>query len=387
MNPEERTEVFYNNDNDNGKKKTSRYSFFITLLCCVVAFVLGAVLVMKLSGVTIKELELKTIIKTQFDGEFDPVLAEDYEMTGIVSGLNDKNSFYVPAEDMISLNGDVNGKFGGIGVQIANENDKYVVESVTKGGPASKQGVLQGDIILSVDGVKTEEIPFNEITKHVRGEVGTDVVLGIERDGKQFEVTMTREEIKAESVKTKMIEGNIGYVSINGFDEDTHEELKRALETLESPDSIILDLRNNLGGFLHVCAETVDLFLEKDKTIVKACYKEVEDVLKTKTDAEYKMPMVVLVNGYSASSSEIFASCMQDHKRAKIIGEKTYGKGSIQRTFEFADGSGANITIGHFYSSNGRKIDGEGIMPDIEVKLDNGKDTQLEKAIEVLKKK
>ena len=382
MEPIERIEI----TQENGKKNSSRYRILSTILWCVLAFAFGVTIAFRLSGVTVKELELKTMINSLYDGEINRSVYQDHKLAGMVSGLKDKNSFYIPKSEMSSLNEAVTGKFGGVGIQIATESDEIVVYAVTKGAPADRGGVKAGDIIVSVDGKSAEEITFNNITDYVRGEVGTEIVLGIKRNGKIFDVTLVREEIMVESVIGEIIEGNIGYLKISSFDEDTDKELEKALEDFNGKaDSIIVDLRDNPGGFLYVCANTADLFLEKGLTIVKACYKNNENVMKTMTEAKCALPMAVLINGQSASSSEIFSSCMKDNKRATIIGEKSYGKGSIQRTHEFTDGSGVNLTVGHFYSPNGTKIDGVGVIPDIEVKISGETDVQLEKAIEVLK--
>lgn len=383
MEPIERIEI----TEQNGKRNSSRYHILSTVLWCVLAFALGIVFCMHISGTTLKELELKTLINTFYDGSFNSDIAEDYEMAGIVSGLKDKNSFYITAKEMVPMSEDISGKFGGIGVEVSSENSAFVIKGITKGSPADKNGLLTGDIIVSVDGVNTEQIPFEEVTEYIRGEIGTEVRLGIKRNDKVFEIALIREQIEVKSVEATMLEGGVAYVSVKSFDEDTDKELDTELSKFKYAKGVVLDLRNNPGGFLYVCADAVDLFLEKDKTIVKACYKNSENVMKTEKEAKFEMPMVVLINEFSASSSEIFSSCMQDNKRATIVGTKSYGKGSIQRTHEFKDGSGVNLTVGHFYSPNGKKIDGIGVTPDIEVELNGEEDLQLEKAIEILKQK
>ena len=387
MNPEENINITENEETENGKKKSSRYLVLLTILCSVLAFIFGVVITMYFSGTTLKELQLKSFINRMYDGKIDPEIYEDYQMKGIVSGLGDKNSFYFTPEEMTEMTQTVSGKFGGVGIEMQNQDGKYVITGITGNSPAEKQGLLTDDIIISVDGVSASDIPFEKISEHVRGEIGTAVVLGIERNGEKKEFELIREEILVESVDAKIIEDNIGYVQISSFDEDTNEELDKAISELGEVDSLVLDLRNNLGGFLHVCADAADLFLEKDKTIVKACYKNSENIMKTKSEAKYTMPMVILVNEYSASSSEIFASCMQDNGRAKIVGTKTFGKGSIQRSQEFYDGSGVNLTVGHFYSPNGNKIDGVGVKPDVTVDLSETEDNQLRVAIDALKAK
>lgn len=387
MEPNEKFEEIEINQ-ENGKKNSSRYRIFSTLLWCVLAFALGATLSLKLSGVSQKELQLNALIRHMYDGEVNEKNFEDYKLSGMVSGLKDKNSFYVTTEEMNYFNEAVTGKFGGIGVQIINDEGKVVVESVLKGTPAEKQGLIAGDVIISVDGKNVSEIPYNQITDYVRGDVGTEVVLGILRNGETIDVTIVREMIMADSVEAEVLDGGIGYVKISSFDDDTDEELEKTLTELEGEiGSLIIDLRDNPGGLLKVCTNVADLFLEKNKIIVKACYKNNENIIKTNGDAKFEMPMVVLIDGGSASSSEIFSSCMQDHKRATVVGVKSYGKGSIQRTHEFGDGSGVNLTVGHFCSPNGTKIDGVGVTPDVVVELSGETDTQLEKAIEILNTK
>lgn len=353
-----------------------------------ITVIITAAVVMYLSGASFEQIYLHFLMTRYYDGEIDREAVRETTLSGMVDGLGDEHSYYIPKEIGYQMfNESVTGEYGGIGVEIQSKDNEYTVTKVFEGGPAEKAGVLAGDKILAVDGADTKKLEI-DISDLVRGEIGSKVKLVLGRGEKQLDVIVTREQINAPTVEAEILENNIGYVKISQFDMDSDAELEKAMDSMQGITGVIIDLRDNPGGILQTCLRCLELYVDEGKTLVVASYKGNEEEYKAESEAKYKMPMVVLANGNSASSSEIFTACVKDLKRATVVGTKTYGKGSIQRTFTLPENAGANITVGHFYSPNKTQIDKKGIAPDKEVKPDINAETdaQLQAAIEILKK-
>ena len=259
---------------------------------------------------------------------------------------------------------------------------------------------MPGDIITKVDGVSYTGEELTEASNKIKGEIGTSVKLEILRDGKTMEFEVTREHIKINHVESKVLENNIGYIEFNSFDEGCSKEFKEKLEELKGKNitALVIDIRNNGGGLVTEALDIADFIVEKDATLLITTDKKgKEEITKAKNDPMINMPVVLLTNSSSASASEILAGALKDNGKATIVGEKTYGKGVIQELLTLTDGSGLKITTNEYFTPNRNKINKVGITPDIEVKLDEkvqgqlvieGKDdTQLQKAIEILKQK
>ena len=350
---------------------------------------------------TAKIRQIEEMLDTYYVEDYDKELAEELMYTGLVAGVGDPYTYYLSADSLAEQMEKNSGHFVGIGVEIYAGDDGYiVVSSVTPGGPAEAAGVLAEDKITEVDGESITGKTAADVSALVKGEEGTDVTLTIFREstGEVLEKTVTRQDIQVQTVSWRMMDDNIGYISITNFRENTYSQFKEALDTLEAEgmEKLVLDLRNNTGGLVKSAHEIGEELLPEG-IMVYTMDKEGnrEDTLCD--DVYNDVPMVVLVNGNSASAAEILAGAIQDTGRGELIGTTTFGKGLVQRLFTLPDGSGLNVTIQKYYTPNGTSIHGVGITPDYEVELPEEyaqqtnipaeADTQLQKAVEVLSEK
>lgn len=322
-------------------------------------------------------------------------------LKGLVAGLADPYSQYLTSDEMKKLTETTTGKFQGIGVIISPDEDGTVtVISPIKGSPADRAGVESGDKILKINGKDFSAEKINEASKEMRGEKGTTVKILLlkKKNLETKEVEIKREEIKIDSIIKNKI-GDIGYIGITMFDEETGKDFVKALNELtkEGVKGIILDMRGNPGGVVDAAVEIGDAILPKS-TFVTLKDNKGEIVQDYKLDDKYNdIKMVVLVNEGSASASEILSGAIRDLDRAKIIGKTTYGKGVVQNVISLPEGDGLKLTTSEYFTPKGKSINKIGIKPDIEVELpENIKgigidymdtDTQLKKAIEIIKEK
>lgn len=339
----------------------------------------------------VKKTYTRLLIDRLYDGEVDKEKMAEYEISGMVAGLEDPHSYYIPKEyGYDAYEESITGNYAGIGIQMLNAEEGFLVDKVFPGTPAQKAGVMIGDYVVGVNGESTEGKDLDWIASKIKGEEGTEVTVEFLRGKKTVSFTMRRAMVDTPSVSWEILENNIGYVQMTQFDASSHTELEKAMKDMKNISGLILDLRDNPGGMFDVCMQTLDPFLPECDLIVARYKGDEEEITKSDATVLYDMPMVVLINGNSASSSEIYAACMQDNERATIVGAKSYGKGSIQTTIPLDKETALNLTIGHFFSPKGKKIDKVGVTPDVEVeyeKQDGAKyDTQLLAAIEVLKK-
>lgn len=350
---------------------------------------------------TAKICQIEEMLDTYYVEDYDKELAEELMYTGLVAGVGDPYTYYLSADSLAEQVEKNSGHFVGIGVEIYAGDDGYiVVSSVTPGGPAEAAGILAEDKITEVDGESITGKTAADVSALVKGEEGTDVTLTIFREstGEVLEKTVTRQDIQVQTVSWRMMDDNIGYISITNFRENTYNQFKEALDALEAEgmEKLVLDLRNNTGGLVKSAHEIGEELLPEG-IMVYTMDKEGnrEDTLCD--DVYNDVPMVVLVNGNSASAAEILAGAIQDTGRGELIGTTTFGKGLVQRLFTLPDGSGLNVTIQKYYTPNGTSIHGVGITPDYEVELPEEyaqqtnipaeADTQLQKAVEVLSEK
>ena len=317
-------------------------------------------------------------------------------VSGMVSSLKDPFTVYMPPEDAKVFKEDVSGEFQGVGMEIGIRSGELTVIAPLEGTPAQRAGLRAGDKILKIDDTFTTDLTADEAVKLIRGERGTKVVLTIFREGwsqaQEFEIT--RDVIEVSAVKWEMKEGNIAYVNLYQFSETaTGAFNKVAAEILaSSADSIILDLRDDPGGYLEVAQDIAGCFLEKGELVT------IEDFGGSAENEEYRAagsgqlssyPLVVLINQGSASASEILAGALRDDRGVKLIGAQSFGKGSVQTIKELKEGS-LKVTVAKWLTPKGNLIDKEGLKPDVEIELtekdfDAGKDPQLDKAIEIIK--
>lgn len=327
-------------------------------------------------------------IELKYVNQTDDINLIDGAIDGMVKSLGDPHSNYLSPKMYQSLKEQTQGSFAGIGVVMGMDNNKNIkIIAVMEDSPGQKAGLAEGDQIIAVDGTPVTEMAFDEVATHVRGEPGTDVVLTIMRDGAQQDYTITRDNIKLKTVGHEMLDNNIGYIQIVSFSEDTAQEFMDAYTDLQNQgmQGLVLDLRNNPGGLLGACVDIAKNLVPKGD-IVSIVDKDGNKEVYSSDLEQVQYPVAVLINKNSASASEILSGAIQDTKSGVIIGETSYGKGSVQTILPMMDDDAVKLTIAKYYTPSGRSIDGVGITPDIEVKLDENStvDTQLDKAKEVI---
>ncbi len=314
---------------------------------------------------------------------------------GLLDSLGDRHALYFDERHYGFFNEQNAGQFGGIGVTLQQTDGQVSVVEVFEGTPAESAGIKAKDVFYGIDGERRDSWDSDAVVARVRGEEGTVVKLEMRREGveKPIAFAITRARIDIPNVKSRMIGRDIGYVSVASFNERAGEEISEAMGELgrQGAKGYLLDLRNNPGGMLDEAVEVASLFV-KDGVVVKVEYRD-------RPPREYRAsgrqavtaPLVLLVNENSASASEIIAGAVQDHARAKLVGAKTFGKGSVQTVEELSTGGAIKFTIAHYLTPKGRAIEGLGLTPDAVVEMeheaaaDEKTDTQLKKAIEVLR--
>ena len=336
--------------------------------------------------------------------------ANDNAVKAYVESLEEPYTHYYTEDEFETYMSRVEESYVGIGVIISadTENDKIVVVSPLKDSPAYKAGIKPGDFITEVDGTRFDASGMDACVAAIKnGKEGDRVKITVERDGDIKVYDIERAEIVERSVQYEMLDDNIGYISISGFntnsegsDESTYTEFTEAVESLEEDGmkKLIIDVRDNPGGVLSVVCNIADYILPEGIITYTETRTGIRQEYKSDKQ-EIDIPMAVLINGSSASASEILAGALKDYKRAEIIGQTSFGKGIVQKVFPFSDGSGMSMTISKYYTPNGISIHEKGIEPDIEVELPEKykdsyvseiprkEDTQLNKAIEVIKSK
>ncbi len=296
-------------------------------------------------------------------------------LNGMLTSL-DPHSSYLNEEDFKYMNEQTSGKFGGLGIEITMENGLVKVISPIDDTPAAKAGIKAGDFITDIDGQTVIGLTLNEVVSKLRGKPGTKVKITVRRVNEEpFDVTLKRDEIKVTSVKSDIKNDDILYVRISAFNEDVDTDTKKAVENAKKQlkdkfAGIVIDMRNNPGGLLDQAVKVSDLFLEQGE-IVSTRSRNEEDTVKfsaTPGDIAEGLPIVVMINEGSASASEITAGALQDHHRAIILGQKSFGKGSVQTVLPLRNKGAMRITTARYYTPSGRSIQATGIEPDIEVK-------------------
>ncbi|MDI6892207.1 MAG: S41 family peptidase [Actinomycetota bacterium] len=312
---------------------------------------------------------------------------------GLLGALGDPYTRYLDPSDLQMLEEGTRGRFYGVGIEIGLKDDQLTVISPLPETPAARAGIKAEDKIVEIDGKSTKGMSLERAVKSIRGEEGTTVVLTISRKGvdEPLKFSLVREEIKIPNVVSKMMD-ELGYIRVHSFSEDTGLDFEKALDELKKKGAqgIILDLRNNPGGLLRESVSVASQFIESGPIVVEKFKDGRERTYNAYGEADEEIPLVVLINKGSASASEIVAGAIQDKERGVLIGEQTFGKGSVQTVEELSDGSGLLITTAIYLTPEGRKIHKKGIKPDIVVSIKeekplHEKDDQLEKAKEVLR--
>ena len=345
-----------------------------------------------------KVSELKELIDQNYMGDVDEKQLEEGIYKGFISGLDDPYSVYYDEEETKSLYETTEGEYQGIGAVLSQNMNTGIITLVQiyDDSPAMKAGLKDNDILYKVNGEEVTGVELTEVVSHIKGEKGTTVEMTVLRgaDNEEVTVTATRDTVEAQTVKYRMMDGQIGYVSVSEFDSVTYDQYQKALKDLEGQGmkGLVVDLRNNPGGNLNTVCDMLDLMLPKGLIV----YTEDKDGNRQEASSDdenqFTLPLAVLVNGNSASASEIYAGAIQDYGIGDIVGTQTYGKGVVQQIFDLKDDTCVKLTIAKYFTPKGRSINGKGITPDVEVEYEADEnnpeaDNQLDKAVETIKNK
>ena len=345
-----------------------------------------------------KVSELKELIDQNYMGDVDEKQLEEGIYKGFISGLDDPYSVYYDEEETKSLYVTTEGEYQGIGAVLSQNMNTGIITLVQiyDDSPAMKAGLKDNDILYKVNGEEVTGVELTEVVSHIKGEKGTTVEMTVLRgaDNEEVTVTATRDTVEAQTVKYRMMDGQIGYVSVSEFDSVTYDQYQKALKDLEGQGmkGLVVDLRNNPGGNLNTVCDMLDLMLPKGLIV----YTEDKDGNRQEASSDdenqFTLPLAVLVNGNSASASEIYAGAIQDYGIGDIVGTQTYGKGVVQQIFDLKDDTCVKLTIAKYFTPKGRSINGKGITPDVEVEYEADEnnpeaDNQLDKAVETIKNK
>lgn len=387
-------------------------TIMLVLLTAIITFIITSISMYNVLGKkTIKTLtnsssiestfnNFKKFIEKKYIGTIDEEKMLESAIKGYVEGLDDEYSEYITKEEMKEYMEETNGKYVGIGVYISNntQTNQIVVLMPMKGSPAEEAGMKSGDIITKIDGVEYKGEDLSKASNALKQEEGTKVKVEILRDNQTIELEIERKTIKINHVESEVINNSIGYIQISTFDDGCYDEFKQKIDELKTKNikSLIIDLRNNGGGIVEEAINIADLFTTKNSTLLITTGKNTEEeITKAKKDKEIDMPIVILVNENTASASEILTAAIKENcDKVTIVGKTTFGKGVIQTIFTLTDGSGLKLTTNEYYTPKRNKINKTGIKPDVEVdfpenesvySIEKQKDTQLQKAIELLK--
>ena len=333
-------------------------------------------------------------LASNFDGEIDKQKIIDGASKGLVEAVGDKYTEYMTSKEAEEFNKSLIGDVGtGIGVELAKDGNSVKVVRVLAKNPAESAGILAGDVISKVNGEDVSKENTSEISKKIRGDAGTTVKIGVVRGNEKKEFSVTRAKIENPSVELTKKDG-VATLSIYRFDSETGVLAKKYAEEIknEGISKVILDLRGNGGGYVQAAKTVASLWLEKNALIVseKTGSKTVEEIRATGDNPLKGIKTVILLDGSSASASEIVAGALKEHKAAQIVGEKSYGKGSVQTTIDMPNGALLKVTIAKWFTPGGKNISNNGISPDVKVSAPKGEsyllnDIQKNKALEILK--
>jgi len=347
-----------------------------------------------------KMAEIKGKLDQIYIGDVDEQKLIDSALEGYVQGVGDEYTEYLTEEEVTALMEDVNGSYVGVGLYIANniETNEILVVGVIEGSPANKAGILVGDIVKKVDDIDYTGEQLTLASNNMKGVEGTKVKVTVERDGKNIDFDIVREKIKFNCISSEKLENNIGYIRISSFDGGVADDFENAYKELSSQGikSLVIDLRNNGGGLVDQCLSIAELIVPKgSKMLITKDKQNNEEISTSSKQPIVNVPIVILVNEYTASASEILTAAIRENVNAKVVGTQTYGKGVIQGIYPLEDQITAlKITMQEYYTPNHNKIHKVGITPDIVLELpeewkgqltvEREFDNQLNKAVELL---
>lgn len=333
-----------------------------------------------------------------YDYDEDAMIDAIYK--AVMDSLGDPYSVYYTENEYKAFLESSSGSYCGIGVVVQQNIETGIVTAVRpyENCPGYEAGIRPGDIILAVNGTEITGMDLNAAVSMIRGEEGTKVTLTIRREEEEFDVEVTRRQIDVETVSYKMLQDNIGYILVEEFDEVTAKQFTAAMDALEEQgmEALVVDIRNNPGGLLNIVVDMLDEILPKGVIVSVKDKNGATEEYTSDADTRLNVPLAVLINGNSASASEIFAGAVQDYGVGTLVGTTTFGKGIVQTIFSMRDGTGVKVTIEDYYTPSGRSIHKIGVDPDVEIDLPDelktlvtipeDEDVQLQKAIEILKK-
>ena len=350
-----------------------------------------------------KITEIETLVQKYYLNEIDTEQVENYLYKGMIAGLDDAYAAYYTKEEYQSMMDSTNGSYYGIGVEMSQNMTTGIITitRVFEGSPAEEAGLLPGDIIYKVQDTEVTGEDLTKVVSMVKGAEGTTVPISVAREGESDYLTfdVERRTIEISTVEHRMLDGNIGYISIASFDDVTVNQFLTALEDLENQGetALIIDLRNNGGGLVSSAGSILDRLLPEGLIVYTEDKYGNREELKSDAENYFDKPLAVLVNGNSASASEIFAGAIKDYGIGTLVGTQTFGKGIVQKVYPLSDGTAVKLTVSKYYTPKGNNIHGIGIAPDVEVELDadvanaitipEEKDNQLQKAVEILTEK
>lgn len=347
----------------------------------VAALACGATLFFVSASTDYNKLEdLENLILTSFAGDADKTKIEDAAADAMVNAMGDRWSYYIPAAELPSFLDNSENAYVGIGVtvQATDDNSGLMVIAVQPGGPAEEAGVQVGDVIIQVDGESAQDRTVTEISAMIKGEEGTVVSIMVLRSGEGITMTVARKRMETTVASSKLLNEHVGLVTIQNFDERCADETIAAIKALlnQGADMLLFDVRNNPGGYVDELTKVLDYLLPEGNLIRTVGTDGSDETVTSDADC-VKVPMAVLVNENTYSAAELFAVDLSEYGVARIFGQKTSGKGFFQQVFQFSDGSAAGISVGRYYTSQGNNLEGIGLTPDEEIKLDDESEALL----------
>ena len=347
----------------------------------VAALACGATLAITYAGTEYNKLaDMENLILTSFAGDADKTKMEDAAAYAMVDAMGDRWSYYIPADELSDFMDNSANAYVGIGVtvQATEDGSGLMVVAVQSGSPADEAGMLTGDVIVQVDGESAQDKTVSEISAMIKGEEGTAVDVTVMRSGEGITLSMTRKRMETVVASSKMLNEYVGLVTIRNFDERCAQETIAAIEEVlnQGADMLLFDVRNNPGGYAEELTKVLD-YLLPEGDLMRTVGTDGSDETITSDEKCVKVPMAVLVNENSYSAAELFAADLSEYGAAKVFGQQTSGKGFYQNVFQFADGSAMGLSIGRYYTGHGNNLEGIGLTPDEEVKLDEESEALL----------
>lgn len=364
-----------------GAKEMKKKVLIVLSYVLVAALACGATLAITYAGTEYNKLaDMENLILTSYAGDADRTKMEDAAAYAMVDAMGDRWSYYIPADELSDFMDNSANAYVGIGVtvQATEDGSGLMVVAVQSGSPADEAGMLVGDVIVQVDGETAQDKTVNEISAMIKGEEGTAVDVTVMRSGEGITLSMTRKRMETVVASSKMLNEYVGLVTIRNFDERCAQETIAAIEEVlnQGADMLLFDVRNNPGGYAEELTKVLD-YLLPEGDLMRTVGTDGSDETITSDAKCVKVPMAVLVNENSYSAAELFAADLSEYGAAKVFGQQTSGKGFYQNVFQFADGSAMGLSIGRYYTGHGNNLEGIGLTPDEEVKLDEESEALL----------